>query len=50
LVGVSGTGEWDALSTSLLMLIVVALGLYAFAGMWKTRRNRFQKVVRAGYP
>ena len=50
LVGVSGTGEWDALSTYLLMLIVVALGLYAFAGMWKTRRNRFQKVVRAGYP
>jgi hypothetical protein len=51
LVGDSGTGEWDAaliaLSISLLILLVVALGLYTFAGMWKTKRARFQKVVQA---
>jgi hypothetical protein len=54
LVGVSDKGEWDgawiALSISLLMLIVVVLGLYTFAGMWKTKRDRFQKVVRAVRP
>jgi hypothetical protein len=48
-VGDSGTGEWDAaliaLSISLLILLVVALGLYTFAGMWKTKRARFQTVV-----
>jgi len=54
LVGVSGTGEWEAawiaLSISFFMLIVVVLGLYTFAGMWKTKRGRFQKVARAGRP
>ncbi|KAF8484550.1 hypothetical protein DFH94DRAFT_714429 [Russula ochroleuca] len=54
LVGDSGTGEWDAaliaLSISLLILLVVALGLYTFAGMWKTKRAQFQKVVQADRP
>jgi len=50
LTGVSGTGRWDAawvaLTVSLLMLIVVALGLYTFARMWSAKRDRSQKVVR----
>ena len=54
LMGVSGTGRWDgawvALTISLLMLIVVALGLYSFARMWSTKRNRGQKVVRTRRP
>lgn len=54
LIGVSGTGErqaaWIALSISFFMLIVVVLGLYTFAGMWKTKRDRFQRVARAGRP
>jgi len=52
LAGSSGTGEWDAawvaLMISLLVLIVVLLGLYTFAGMWKNRRA--QKVVRTRRP
>jgi len=54
LAGPSGTGEWDAawvaLMISLLVLIVVLLGLYTFAGMWKNRRDRAQKVSRARRP
>jgi len=54
LVGVSSTGQWDAawaaLIVSLLMLIVVALGLYTFVGMWKNKRHKSQKVVRASRP
>jgi len=54
LAGSSGTGEWDAawvaLMISLLVLIVVLLGLYTFAGMWKNRRDRAQKVSRARRP
>jgi hypothetical protein len=47
LLGRSGTGEWDAalvaLGISLLMLILVGLGLYSFAGMWKNKRDRSWK-------
>jgi len=54
LMGVSGTGRWDAawvaLAVSLLVLIVVALGLYTFARMWSTKRGRGQKVVRTRRP
>lgn len=54
LMGVSGSGRWDgawvALTVSLLMLIVVALGLYIFTRMWSTKRNRDQKVVRTRRP
>jgi hypothetical protein len=54
LSGVSRTGRWDAawvaLTVSLLMLLAVALGLYAFARMWSTSRDRGQKVTRAGRP
>ena len=54
LTGVSGTGRWDAawvaLTVSVLMLIVLALGLYTFARMWSTKRDRSQKVVRTQYP
>jgi len=48
LLGRSGTGEWDAalvaLGISLLMLILVGLGLYAFASMWKNKRDRSWKI------
>ena len=54
LVGVSGTGEreaaWISLSISFFMLIVVVLGLYTFASMWKTKRDRFQRAARVGRP
>lgn len=54
LMGVSGTGRWDAawvaLAISLLILIVVALGLYTFARMWSAKRDRGQKVVRTRRP
>ncbi|KAF8264942.1 hypothetical protein EI94DRAFT_1685987 [Lactarius quietus] len=44
----SGTGEWDAalvaLGISLLMLILVGLGLYSFASMWKNKRDRSWKI------
>lgn len=47
LVGTSGTGEWDAalvaLGISLVMLILVGLGLYAFARTWKYKRDRSWK-------
>jgi hypothetical protein len=51
LSGDSHTGRWDAawvaLTVSLLMLLVVALGLYTFARMWTAKRERGQ-VTRAG--
>jgi hypothetical protein len=54
LVGGPSTGGWDAawvaLTISLLLLIVVALGLYTFAGMWSNKRDRSRKVARAGRP
>ncbi|KAH8988605.1 hypothetical protein EDB92DRAFT_1871486 [Lactarius akahatsu] len=44
LMGPSDTGKWDAalvaLGISLLMLILVGLGLYAFASMWKNKRDK----------
>ena len=47
LLGRPGTGEWDAalvaLGISLLMLILVGLGLYAFSGMWKNKQDRSWK-------
>ncbi|KAH9965722.1 hypothetical protein BC827DRAFT_760720 [Russula dissimulans] len=54
LLGGTGTGErdgaWVALTISLLMLVVVLFGLYIFAGMWKNKRDRSQKVARAKRP
>ena len=48
LVGPSGTGEWDAalvaLGVSLVMVILVGLGLYTFANMWKNKRDRSWKI------
>jgi len=45
----SSTGEWDAawvaLSMSLLMLILVVWGLYAFASMWKNKRDQSGKLA-----
>jgi hypothetical protein len=54
LMGDSGTGKWDAawvaLTVSLLILTVVALGLYIFARMWSAKRDRGQKVDRTRHP
>ena len=54
LLGGPRTGKrdaaWVALTISLFMLVVVLLSLYIFAGMWKNKRDRSQKVVRAGRP
>ncbi|KAI9513182.1 hypothetical protein F5148DRAFT_1156722 [Russula earlei] len=55
LLGISGTtgqraAAWVALTISLFMLIVVGLGLYIFDGMWKPKRDRSQRVTRAGRP
>lgn len=53
-VGDSNKGDWEAawtaLSISLFVLFVVVLSLYTFAGMWKTGRDWFWNVVRAGRP
>jgi hypothetical protein len=54
LVGPSGTREWDAalvaLGISLLMLMLVGLGLYASASMWKKKRDRSWRVTRVPRP
>jgi len=54
LVGPWGTGQWDAalvaLGISLLMLMLVGLGLYAFASMWKNKRDRSWRVTRDPRP
>jgi uncharacterized membrane protein len=51
-VGDSDKGQWDAawiaLSISFFVLFVIALSLYTLAGMWKTSRDWFWNVVRAG--
>ncbi|KAI0265174.1 hypothetical protein BC834DRAFT_880407 [Gloeopeniophorella convolvens] len=41
---------WIALSISMLVLIVVLLGLYTFAGMWKYKRDWSRKPNRAALP
>ncbi len=53
-VGDSDKGHWNAawiaLSISLFILIVAVLSLYTLAGMWKTGRDWFRNVLRAGCP
>ena len=52
-VGDSNKGQWDAawiaLSISFFVLFVVILSLYNLAGMWKSGRDWFWNVVRAGH-
>ncbi|KAH9045177.1 hypothetical protein EDB85DRAFT_2137274 [Lactarius pseudohatsudake] len=54
LMGPSDTGKWDAalvaLGISLLMLMLVGLGLYAFASMWKNKRDRSWRATRDPRP